>query len=554
MANLIDTDAKVITPGNYGYGHPTIIMVSEGFDALNTKLLLHLNGSDGDTSTTDEMGNSIGFNGDAELDDSEKKFGATSLVLDGTGDYLSVSANNLTEINGNYTIDFWVKQGALGATEGYMAGDSGSNQCWGFWGASTLKFELRTSGVTRFEMSGGSISDTTTWHHIAMCKVGSDWGIYLDGTQVAYVSNSSNFPTDSTLTIGRAREYTSLYYLTGNMDEVRICKSNVFNATPNSGKTDTITVPTSEYSSDGLGLIFAGHINDSGDLEIHKSIDYGSNWIIDTTITPSTGIEYFNLCKRDISEGSEIFVLYSDGDTTYKINKREIYETWALNHTISGITLNNRKALLRWDSVNDYLQIWWCGGASGYYVKSEYSTDGGDNWSAGANQGTNTNNHQIVDFDIKSNGNVLLAMERTSDSGTDKDTWEFNKTGTKQSDNNYSGGQDDDNYYTNLIINSAGNYFKVHYDNSAGEIQTFGIGGSQTWTISIDNLIAGIDGDDNIYVFYTKTSDNKTYYKKYNGSSWSSESEAVGVANNKFNCEKHTLTSLEDLNFVYFTA
>jgi hypothetical protein len=31
------------------------------------------------------------------------------------------------------------------------------------------------------------------------------------------------------------------------MDEIRISPSNVFGASPNSGKTDTIEVPTGEY-------------------------------------------------------------------------------------------------------------------------------------------------------------------------------------------------------------------------------------------------------------------------------------------------------------------
>jgi hypothetical protein len=34
------------------------------------------------------------------------------------------------------------------------------------------------------------------------------------------------------------------------MDEIRIQKSNYFNAAPNVGKTNTITVPTEAYSAD----------------------------------------------------------------------------------------------------------------------------------------------------------------------------------------------------------------------------------------------------------------------------------------------------------------
>ena len=57
------------------------------------KLLLPLNGSNSATSTSDssDEGNSITFNGNAQISTAQSKFGGSSLLLDGAGDYLQVA-------------------------------------------------------------------------------------------------------------------------------------------------------------------------------------------------------------------------------------------------------------------------------------------------------------------------------------------------------------------------------------------------------------------------------------------------------------------------------
>jgi hypothetical protein len=81
-----------------------------------------------------------------------------------------------------------------------------------------------------------------------MCKSGSDWGIYLDGSQEGYVSNVNDVISQvAPLRIG-SQEGT-LYEMEGWIDEARIVQGNPYGASPNSGKTDTITVPTSAHTA-----------------------------------------------------------------------------------------------------------------------------------------------------------------------------------------------------------------------------------------------------------------------------------------------------------------
>jgi len=220
----------------------------------NTRLLLHLNGEDGATSTIDSSpsGHSISFYGNAQLDTAEKKFGISSLLLDGSLDYLTIPDSPDWDICGsasdNWTIDLWVKHSIYDNDVAYCGQYEDANNRWtfGYNGASNahvLYFKSNGVGII-LTPPGGIISDTN-WHHVALCKVGSKYAIYLDGVQVNYLDDSSIDTLAGDLYIGR--NPIGAYDFNGHMDEIRITHDNAFNASPNSEKTDTIIVPTSEY-------------------------------------------------------------------------------------------------------------------------------------------------------------------------------------------------------------------------------------------------------------------------------------------------------------------
>jgi len=284
------------------------------------------------------------------------------------------------------------------------------------------------------------------------------------------------------------------------------------------------------------GTLFAGHINDLGDLEIHKSEDDGSSWVINQTIVPSSGIVYFNLCYRHTASVDELFVLYSDGVTTYKVRKRDDEGSWSLVYTLSPVR-SNTKVLLRFDRTNDYLQIVYRLDTNN--MKSKYSTDGGSSWNSGLTFGLAGILH---DFDLYANGDILFSFEYAT-------VVRFSKTGVYVS---ATAGLGTGYKWKNLLVNSSNNWLEVGYNSGSTQIEMAGLL-TDTWVVGINNLKVGIDGDDNIYIFYTKTSDEKVYYRKYDGS-WGSETLLVNIANNKFNCEKRSVPSINMLHYIYYTA
>ncbi|MFZ0033954.1 MAG: LamG-like jellyroll fold domain-containing protein [Sedimentisphaerales bacterium] len=217
---------------------------------IDTRLLLHLNGEDGATTTVDSSAQNhapISFFGNAQLDTAYKYDGSASLLLDGTGDYLTTPDSADWDICGsstdNWTIDFRVKMTDHSGSEYFIAQGENSTNRWGLLHThgSGIRFLMMSNGTLAINAPAqhvGEIKDTD-WHWIALSKVGSLYGVYLDGKQVAYTNDTSTDIFAAPLDIGQ--DGYSSNYLASHMDDLRIAHSNIFDASPNATLTNTIT-------------------------------------------------------------------------------------------------------------------------------------------------------------------------------------------------------------------------------------------------------------------------------------------------------------------------
>lgn len=81
-------------------------------DGDDTVLMLHLDGRDGYTRTTDisSSAHDITFNDNVEIDTAQSKFGGASAYFDGTGDFLTVPNSADWDFGtGDFTIDCWIR-------------------------------------------------------------------------------------------------------------------------------------------------------------------------------------------------------------------------------------------------------------------------------------------------------------------------------------------------------------------------------------------------------------------------------------------------------------
>jgi len=232
----------------------------------NTKLYLPFDQNTLDATTVDGAlevldsgtgGQIITQDTTAQLSTAQKKWGSSSLLLDGNSDYLEVPASNnqnpFYSLSVTKTIHGWVKHTDHSGTEAYCGQTDGGGYYWYFGHIHGTGLTARMYYPTLVVNASGGEIDDTNWHHVALIVVtdGSNrnTGIYLDGTQVGYSSatNLGNWGSN-VFRIGWADN--SAPYFDGNMDGWEWSNSNLFSASPVAELTDTITVPTAAPVAD----------------------------------------------------------------------------------------------------------------------------------------------------------------------------------------------------------------------------------------------------------------------------------------------------------------
>ena len=241
------------------YGKLYVMEDGSGNDA-NTKLLIHADGVDGAQVFTDDSANgfTVEDNGNVNTDDGQKKFGATSALFDGNGDYLRVLHDVDMAFNADFTIDFWVRLNSIQqsgtttivrntflAKSGYSVPSAWVLLYGGKVGDATDKVRFWNNEVVVLESATDALT-TNRWYHIAVSRSGTTMYLFIDGVLVDTGTNSVNFNAVANLFIGKdGVNFGATRDLDGWMDEIRLTKGVA-------RWTSTFTPPTSAYGKGGL--------------------------------------------------------------------------------------------------------------------------------------------------------------------------------------------------------------------------------------------------------------------------------------------------------------
>lgn len=220
--------ATVATPPTDAAPNPTF---------SNVKLLCGFNGADGATSFTEESSAArvASFFGNAQLDTAQSKFGTSSLLVDGTGDYITFpdAADLRIPTGSNYAtdsfcIEAWVRIPSIKSGIACIATKRTS--------AGLNEFVLnlvdgKANFFTHLSGSGDVVSlndqvaiTTDAWHHIAASCSGPFARLFVDGRLAAVGTRRTTPGTNtSALHIGRDPFNTSRDF-NGWIDEVRFTK------------------------------------------------------------------------------------------------------------------------------------------------------------------------------------------------------------------------------------------------------------------------------------------------------------------------------------------
>ena len=192
------------------------------------------------------------YHGNAKIITADSKFGGACGSFPGGSDWIDTPDSEDFSFGSNpFTIDFWIKRGATGILH-RICGQCNSTGTAAssavvilIDAANKLNTYVGIGATEPHAISSGTIADTTTWHHIAVTRVGDTLYQYIDGTQDgslalgagAVINNSTN-----KFSIGRQGELASDYF-NGKIDEFRI-SNGIARWTAN------FTVPSVAYGMD----------------------------------------------------------------------------------------------------------------------------------------------------------------------------------------------------------------------------------------------------------------------------------------------------------------
>jgi hypothetical protein len=155
--------------------------------------------------------------GNAQIDTAQSKFGGSSLLGDGTGDYLQLATDSQLSLSGDFTIECWYR---IPSTVPAILPFYNSDHLFYLTNdAGTAKYALFQGGSNRLLTSGVTVS-SATWYHVAFVRSGSTITAYHNGVSAGSATWASTI-SGTTPTIG---SYSS-YYINGHYDEFRISKT-----------------------------------------------------------------------------------------------------------------------------------------------------------------------------------------------------------------------------------------------------------------------------------------------------------------------------------------
>jgi hypothetical protein len=198
------------------------------------------------------MINNIETIGNTQISPAQSKFGGSSILFDGTGDYLIAPDNAAYRFGtGDFTVECWIYLNVISRVNGIWTNGPASNGSFGFYVTSGNKLEAAYYGGAT--VTGATSLVANTWYHVAVSRSGTITRVFLNGVQDA-INISSNNNTTSKCSVGNS--FTSAVdSLNGYIDDLRVTNGMA-------RYTTNFTIPALAFSVLGtdstFNLQFAG--------------------------------------------------------------------------------------------------------------------------------------------------------------------------------------------------------------------------------------------------------------------------------------------------------
>jgi hypothetical protein len=235
LATTVATGSTTITatdPATIIAGSTSLTVAGDPYFA-NVSLLLHGDGPNGSTTFVDSSPSpkTVMAFGNAQISTAQSKFGGSSILFDGSGDYLSAGASSDFSFGTqDFTVEAFIRMSSFANYFNSIAGTRGgpmnSSTGWSFavFGNNTpgsftdRSLYFYTNG--QVQTADNSIS-LNTWHHVAVTRSGSTLRLFIDGQLLTTTTNTQNL-TNTTMLIGASA--SNAEFFNGYIDDLRITK------------------------------------------------------------------------------------------------------------------------------------------------------------------------------------------------------------------------------------------------------------------------------------------------------------------------------------------
>lgn len=237
-------------------------------DFKSVSLLLHGDGTNGAQNNTfiDSSTNSftITRNGNTTQGTSNPFGNNWTAFFDGTGDYLTLSANSAFELGtSNFTLEAWVI--ASSAFSGsFRAICQYGNATVSNYANISYAFFVNDTGFLSFQASDGTgafvnLTSSTAfpigiWRHVAIVRSGSSFTLYQNGASVATATASSSMHVPSSPLFWIGRNHDGGQDWLGYISNIRLVKGTAV-------YTSTFTPPTIPLTAITNTSLLACHVN-----------------------------------------------------------------------------------------------------------------------------------------------------------------------------------------------------------------------------------------------------------------------------------------------------
>ena len=347
-----ETNVDRDTTGEYV---SSVITTGASIDS-NTLLLVQSNTTDGSTTFTDSSASarSATAGGGVQHDTAQKKFGASSIYFDGSGDYLTFPDSDDWNWTGGFTVDFWVRFDATGTNRaiiGHHSSNSWSGINWLIqYKPSAIEGNIGNNGGSGMSFTSSSVS-TGQWYHFALVGTASTLMFYVDGTRTQNITGTSSFNNVSApFRIGQ--HGATFTEFKGWMEEIRYSNvarwSGASFTLPTSAFgeqtvsatgtliSDAQTASSSRTSCSGVIIYedYAGTNTIGTDLKIYFTANNGSNWTeassYATAVTYSGSKKLVKLGATTVTAGTQVAMKAVWANQA--ANKEARLHGWAVNY------------------------------------------------------------------------------------------------------------------------------------------------------------------------------------------------------------------------------